>query len=224
MADDILIVDDEKDIRALLGMMLEDEGYDVATASNANEARTTLLANPPKLAILDIWMRESDMDGIELLEWVKSVYPQLPVLMISGHGTIETAVQAMKLGAYDYLTKPASVPDLARVIRKAYERIQLKRENTTLRRRLDRHDPYVDMVGSGSKLTAVRDPRGPRGTDAIHGAGPRRERRRQGARRAHGAPALAARRVDLAGLLVAATAVVAAAQAHLGGRMCSWAE
>ena len=106
MADDILIVDDEKDIRSLLSMTLEDEGYATLKAANADEARTALLAQPPKLAILDIWMRDSDMDGIELLEWVKSIYPSLPVLMISGHGTIETAVQAIRLGAYDFIEKP----------------------------------------------------------------------------------------------------------------------
>ena len=125
----ILIVDDEKDIRSLLSMTLEDEGYATLQAANADEARTALLAQPPKLAILDIWMRNSDMDGIELLEWVKSVYPSLPVLMISGHGTIETAVQAIRLGAYDFIEKPLSIAKLLLTIKHALETTSLQQEN-----------------------------------------------------------------------------------------------
>ncbi len=155
MADDILIVDDEKDIRALLGMMLEDEGYDVTTASNANEARTALLANPPKLAILDIWMRESDMDGIELLEWVKSVYPQLPVLMISGHGTIETAVQAIRLGAYDFIEKPFKEARLLMTVERALDNARLSIENNALRARV-RDDLSAEIIGHSSSMRAVR--------------------------------------------------------------------
>ena len=100
---DILIVDDERDIRSLIGAILRDEGYPTVEAATAGEARDILAAKPPGLAILDIWMRDSDMDGLELLEWVKGVYPELPVLMISGHGTIETAVQAIRNGAYDFI-------------------------------------------------------------------------------------------------------------------------
>ncbi|MGB1684538.1 MAG: response regulator, partial [Candidatus Puniceispirillaceae bacterium] len=106
MATDILIVDDERDIRSLISMTLEDEGYATKQAAGAAEARNLLLSEPPKLAILDIWMRDSDMDGLELLEWSKSIYPDLPILMISGHGTIETAVQAIRNGAYDFIEKP----------------------------------------------------------------------------------------------------------------------
>ena len=155
MSDDILIVDDEKDIRALLGMMLEDEGYDVTTASNANEARPTLLAKPPKLAILDIWMRESDMDGIELLEWVKSVYPQLPVLMISGHGTIETAVQAIRLGAYDFIEKPFKETRLLMTVERALDNARLSLENNALRARV-RDDLSAEIIGHSSTMRAVR--------------------------------------------------------------------
>ena len=105
-AGDILIVDDESDIRLLIGATLRDEGFTTMEAASAMEARDLLAAKPPGLAILDIWMRDSDMDGLELLEWVKSVYPEVPVLMISGHGTVETAVQAIRNGAYDFIEKP----------------------------------------------------------------------------------------------------------------------
>ena len=83
-AGDILIVDDESDIRLLIGATLRDEGFTTMEAASAMEARDLLAAKPPGLAILDIWMRDSDMDGLELLEWVKSVYPEVPVVMISG--------------------------------------------------------------------------------------------------------------------------------------------
>ena len=155
MAEDILIVDDEKDIRALLGMILEDEGYDVTTASNANEARARLLANPPKLAIFDIWIRESDMDGIELLGWVRSVYPQLPVLMISGHGTIETAVQAIRLGAYDFIEKPFKETRLLMTVERALDNARLSRENNALRARV-RDDLSAEIIGHSSAMRVVR--------------------------------------------------------------------
>ena len=132
MADDILIVDDEKDIRSLLSMTLEDEGYATLQVANADEARTALLAQPPKLAILDIWMRDSDMDGIELLEWVKSIYPSLPVLMISGHGTIETAVQAIRLGAYDFVENPFKEARLLMMVERALDNARLARETLAL--------------------------------------------------------------------------------------------
>ncbi|MDP4785052.1 MAG: response regulator, partial [Alphaproteobacteria bacterium] len=137
MAEDILIVDDEKDIRSLLSMTLEDEGYATLQAANADEARAALLVQPPKLAILDIWMRDSDMDGIELLEWVKSIYPSLPVLMISGHGTIETAVQAIRLGAYDFIEKPFKETRLLMMVERALDNARLARENIELRARID---------------------------------------------------------------------------------------
>ena len=117
MKTDILIVDDERDIRSLISMTLQDEGYATKQAAGAAEARNLLLSEPPKLAILDIWMRESDMDGLELLEWSKSIYPDLPILMISGHGTIETAVQAIRNGAYDFIEKPFKEERLLMMVR-----------------------------------------------------------------------------------------------------------
>ena len=155
MADDILIVDDEKDIRSLLSMTLEDEGYTTLQAANADEARTALLAQPPKLAIFDIWMRDSDMDGIELLEWVKSIYPSLPVLMISGHGTIETAVQAIRLGAYDFIEKPFKEARLLMMVERALDNARLARENIELRARIDDGET-PELIGNSAVMRTIR--------------------------------------------------------------------
>ena len=106
MKPEILVVDDEPDIRSMIRLILEDEGFDVREAENAETARDELTCHPPALIILDIWMRQSDMDGLELQKWVRRYYPHVPVLMISGHGNIETAVQAMKDGAFDFIEKP----------------------------------------------------------------------------------------------------------------------
>ena len=135
-AGDILIVDDERDIRMLIGATLRDEGFSTMEAASAMEARDILAAKPPGLAILDIWMRDSDMDGLELLEWVKGVYPELPVLMISGHGTVETAVQAIRNGAYDFIEKPFKEDRLFLMVQRALEASRLERENAELRARV----------------------------------------------------------------------------------------
>ena len=155
MADDILIVDDESDIRSLLSMTLKDEGYSTFLASNANEARSILLTQPFKLAVLDIWMRDSDMDGIELLEWVKSIYPDLPVLMISGHGTIETAVQAIRLGAYDFLEKPFKETRLLLMVERALDNARLAQENLELRAKVD-NDVNAELVGNSLTMRLIR--------------------------------------------------------------------
>ena len=131
-ASDILIVDDESDIRLLIGATLRDEGFTTMEAASAMEAREILAAKPPGLAILDIWMRDSDMDGLELLEWVKGVYPELPVLMISGHGTVETAVQAIRNGAYDFIEKPFKEDRLLLMVQRALEASRLERENAVI--------------------------------------------------------------------------------------------
>ena len=100
---DILVVDDEADIRDLVSGLLEDEGHSVRVASNSDEALAAIRARKPSLAILDIWMQGGGLDGLELLEVVKEIDPDLPVVMISGHGNIETAVTALKRGAYDFI-------------------------------------------------------------------------------------------------------------------------
>jgi len=155
MATDILIVDDERDIRSLVSMTLEDEGYATKQAAGAAEARNLLLSEPPKLAILDIWMRESDMDGLELLEWSKSIYPDLPILMISGHGTIETAVQAIRNGAYDFIEKPFKEERLLMMVARALESAKLTRENTELKARMiDGAAP--ELIGKSPVMRGIR--------------------------------------------------------------------
>ena len=155
MATDILIVDDEHDIRSLISMTLEDEGYATKQAAGAAEARNLLLSEPPKLAILDIWMRDSDMDGLELLEWSKSIYPDLPILMISGHGTIETAVQAIRNGAYDFIEKPFKEERLLMMVARALESAKLARENTELRAKMT-DGVAPELVGKSAVMRGIR--------------------------------------------------------------------
>ena len=109
MTGDVLIVDDEPDIRELVAGILADEGYAVRTAGSSEEAMAAIRARRPSLLILDIWMQGAGMDGLELLDLVKGIDPDLPVVMISGHGNIETAVSAIKRGAYDFLEKPFKI-------------------------------------------------------------------------------------------------------------------
>ena len=129
----ILIVDDEADICSLVKEILEDEGYEVSTAENAEQAREARRARRPDLILLDIWM--PDTDGISLLkEWASNSSENTPVIMMSGHGTVETAVEATRLGAYDFLEKPLSTAKLLLTVKNALETAQLKHENIGLRR------------------------------------------------------------------------------------------
>jgi two-component system, NtrC family, nitrogen regulation response regulator NtrX len=133
MATDILVVDDEADIRDLVAGILEDEGYSVRTAADSNAALAAIRARRPALLILDIWMQGGGLDGLELLDLVKGFDSEMPVLMISGHGNIETAVSAIKRGAYDFLEKPFKADRLLIVVERALEATQLRRENKRLR-------------------------------------------------------------------------------------------
>ncbi len=133
MATDILVVDDEADIRELVSGILTDEGYAVRTAPDSASALAAIRARQPSLVLLDIWMQGGGMDGLELLDLVKSLDPDLPVIMISGHGNIETAVSAIKRGAYDFLEKPFKSDRLLLVIERALEASRLRRENRRLR-------------------------------------------------------------------------------------------
>jgi two-component system, NtrC family, nitrogen regulation response regulator NtrX len=133
MASDILVVDDEADIRDLVAGILSDEGYSVRTAANSEEALAAVRARKPALLILDIWMAGGGMDGLELLDLVKKLDPDLPVIMISGHGNIETAVSAIKRGAYEFLEKPFKSDRLMLVVERALEATNLRRENRRLR-------------------------------------------------------------------------------------------
>jgi two-component system nitrogen regulation response regulator NtrX len=133
MASDVLVVDDEADIRELVAGILSDEGYSVRTAANSEEALAAVRARKPALLILDIWMAGGGMDGLELLDLVKELDPDIPVIMISGHGNIETAVSAIKRGAYEFLEKPFKSDRLLLVVERALETTNLRRENRRLR-------------------------------------------------------------------------------------------
>jgi two-component system nitrogen regulation response regulator NtrX len=133
MAADVLVVDDEADIRELVAGILTDEGYSVRTAVDSETALAAVRARAPSLLILDIWMSGGGMDGLELLDLVKQLDPDLPVIMISGHGNIETAVSAIKRGAYEFLEKPFKSDRLLLVVQRALEAMNLRRENRRLR-------------------------------------------------------------------------------------------
>ena len=149
---DILIVDDERDIRELISEILIDEGYTTRLAGTSEDAMREITSQPPGLLILDIWLKDSDMDGIDILKKVKSEYPEVPVVIISGHGNIEIAVAAIKQGAYDFIEKPFNIDQLLVVIRRAMETSRLRRENITLRQK---DAPVSDLIGSSAGFRAL---------------------------------------------------------------------
>lgn len=149
----ILIVDDEKDIRELIGDILRDEGFTVRLAANSDEAMAEINEDPPSLMILDIWLKDSRMDGIDILKTVKRDNPDIPVVIISGHGNIEIAVAAIKQGAYDFIEKPFNIDQLMVVVGRAMETSRLRRENQELRRR---DVTSSDMLGSSPAFRALK--------------------------------------------------------------------
>src|ERR1700744_1954131 len=142
MASDILIVDDEADIRELVAGILQDGGYGPRTAGDADSALAAVIARRPNLVFLDIWLQGSRLDGLQLLDALKQDHPELPVVMISGHGNIETAVSAIKRGAYDFIEKPFKADRLLLVADRALENSRLKREV----RELKQHAPLATAV------------------------------------------------------------------------------
>ena len=149
----VLVVDDEPDIRQTVRDILEDEGYLVDTAESAAAAREARRQQRPDVVLLDIWM--PDLDGISLLrEWSERGGLPCPVIMISGHGTVETAVEATRLGAWDFIEKPISLAKLLLVISHALEASRLKQENEGLRRQLP---APIEVIGSGRGMQALRD-------------------------------------------------------------------
>lgn len=150
---DILIVDDERDIRELISDILKDEGYVTRLAGNSDECMAEINAAPPGLIVLDIWLKDSRMDGIDILKTVKRDNPDIPIVIISGHGNIEIAVAAIKQGAYDFIEKPFNIDQLLVVIRRAMETSRLRRENSELRRR---DVTSSDMIGSSAAFKALK--------------------------------------------------------------------
>ena len=153
MASEILIVDDEEDIRDLISGILSDEGYETRVASDSDSALAALEQRLPSLVVLDIWLQGSRLDGLEVLDVIAERYPNLPVVIISGHGNIETAVSAIKKGAYDFIEKPFKADRLILVIRRAIEADALKRENAELRVKVGQE---TTLVGNSPLLNQVR--------------------------------------------------------------------
>src|ERR1044072_1333818 len=163
MASDILIVDDEADIRDLVAGILEDEGFTTRTARDSDSALAEISNRRPHLVFLDIWLQGSKLDGLQLLEAIKRDHPELPIVMISGHGNIETAVAAIKRGAYDFIEKPFKSDRLILVATRALETSRLKREVKELKQlrqtieRAAKANSRIMIVGpsgSGKELTA----------------------------------------------------------------------
>jgi two-component system nitrogen regulation response regulator NtrX len=154
MAADILIVDDEADIRDLVSGILEDEGFKARTAGNSDEALGAISARRPNLVFLDIWLQGSRLDGLQVLDVIKEQNPELPVVMISGHGNIETAVSAIKRGAYDFIEKPFKADRLVLVATRALENYQLRREVRALKQLAPMS---TGMIGASSTVNQLRN-------------------------------------------------------------------
>lgn len=153
MTHDILIIDDEADIRSLVAGILEDEGMSTRQAANAESALSEMKSRLPSLVILDIWLQGSHLDGLQILQLLMRDYPQIPVVMISGHGTIETAVQAIKLGAYDFIEKPFKADRLLVIVNRALEAARLRRENAELRLRAD---ATPELIGDSQTVRQLK--------------------------------------------------------------------
>ncbi|MBN9787632.1 sigma-54-dependent Fis family transcriptional regulator [Pseudonocardia sp. TMWB2A] len=153
MALDILIVDDERDIRELVAGVLEDEGYECRSAANSDDALAAIAERRPSLALIDVWLQGSKLDGLELLEEVKARDPSIPVLVISGHGNIDTAVAAIRKGAVDFIEKPFEAEKLLLMVERATETDRLRRENEALRARVGH---VQELTGTSAAMNNVR--------------------------------------------------------------------
>jgi two-component system nitrogen regulation response regulator NtrX len=152
MTGDVLVVDDEADIRELVSGLLEDDGYAVRTARDAQTALAAIRARKPSLVMLDIWMQGGGLDGLELLDVLKSLDAEMPVIMISGHGNIETAVSSIRRGAYDFLEKPFKADRMLLVVERALEAANLRRENRRLRTQAIVPDGLVGASAAAQQL------------------------------------------------------------------------
>ncbi|HYC04802.1 MAG TPA: sigma-54 dependent transcriptional regulator [Azospirillaceae bacterium] len=153
MAHDILIVDDEADIRMLIAGILGDEGMKTREAADSDQALAAVAARRPSLVILDIWLQGSRLDGLQILDELKRDHPDVPIVMISGHGTIETAVAAIKRGAYDFIEKPFKSDRLLLLVERAIEAARLRRENRELRLRAGGE---FELIGKSLPINQLR--------------------------------------------------------------------
>ncbi|MGB3795770.1 MAG: sigma-54 dependent transcriptional regulator [Alteraurantiacibacter sp.] len=153
MALDILVVDDERDIRDLVAGVLSDEGYDCRTAGDSDSALAMIDERRPSLVLLDVWLHGSPMDGLEVLDAIKAREPNLPVIIFSGHGNVDTAVSAVSRGAMDFIEKPFEAEKLLHLVARATETERLRRENERLREGMAAHDEFT---GNSSAINAVR--------------------------------------------------------------------
>lgn len=154
MAHDILIVDDEGDIRNLIAGILQDEGFETREAAKSQEAFTAIASRQPSLIILDVWLQNSEFDGLQMLKKIRQDNPEQQVLMISGHATFDMAVNATKMGAYDFLTKPFKTDVLIHAVGRAVEDLRLRNENKILRARSA--EQRADLVGSSVVMSQMR--------------------------------------------------------------------
>ncbi|MGV8939592.1 MAG: sigma-54-dependent transcriptional regulator [Allorhizobium sp.] len=153
MASDILVVDDEEDIREIVSGILSDEGHETRTAHDADSALAAISDRVPRLVFLDIWMQGSRLDGLALLDEIRTRHPELPVVMISGHGNIETAVSAIKRGAFDFIEKPFKADRLILIAERALENSKLKREVSELKRRTG---DSIELIGTSVAVSQLR--------------------------------------------------------------------
>jgi two-component system nitrogen regulation response regulator NtrX len=153
MASDILIVDDEEDIRDLVAGILSDEGHEARTAHDSDSALAAIAERVPRLVFLDIWLQGSTLDGLALLDEIKKLHPTIPVVMISGHGTIETAVSAIHRGAYDFIEKPFKADRLILVCDRALETSKLRREVSDLKKR---SGETSELIGTSTAMNNLR--------------------------------------------------------------------
>ena len=153
MTSDVLIVDDEADIRDLVSGILEDEGFATRSARDSEECFAAIEQRRPSLVVLDIWLQGSRLDGLEVLNLIKKQHADLPVILISGHGNIETAVTGIRRGAYDYIEKPFKSDRLILVCQRAMEATNLKREVKELR---ERSTVSSEMIGKSTAINQLR--------------------------------------------------------------------
>ncbi len=153
MASDILVVDDEEDIRDIVSGILSDEGHETRTAHDADSALAAISDRVPRLVFLDIWMQGSRLDGLALLDEIRARQPDLPVVMISGHGNVETAVSAIKRGAFDFIEKPFKADRLILIAERALENSKLKREVSDLKRRTG---DSIELIGTSVAVSQLR--------------------------------------------------------------------